>query len=356
MANNATLPSGDSTYTAEQTTSLGDLLNDSPMAKYFEAPPQPDEEVPAPTEGEDIPNSPGDGNATEDNPEDTPPEDTETDGDETPPEDSVNTEDSIDWSYKVPVKVDGKEEHLTLEELRKGYATAKHLSTEGRKLGELRKEIEQEREVKLQEVINLGTLLHSQLTADEEALTKEYHTIKAEMEAAVEEGDGYTAKELKSKLTQVQKNYWDKKNAKESLEQQVGSQLAEAKERETLAKVQYFQENIGKFMPDYNQDKANQLREFALKEGIPQSVLSEVYEPAVLKMLNDYMTLKNKTSTGAQKREVAPKTIPVKKSTPMKAQAQQQKESLRARALSEEGTRADSRAYLTSILGDRFNK
>ena len=91
----------------------------------------------------------------------------ETEEEETADEDDTSTqnsdlpsEDDIDWEYKVPVTVDGKTEYVTLEEIRKGYSTDQHLSQKGRELGELKKQIDQERTEKLQEIIQLGTVIN----------------------------------------------------------------------------------------------------------------------------------------------------------------------------------------------------
>ena len=68
-------------------------------------------------------------------------EDEVEDDDESTPDSDLLTEEDIDWDYKVPVKIDGVEEHLTLEELRKGYATDQSLSKKGNKISEQRERV-----------------------------------------------------------------------------------------------------------------------------------------------------------------------------------------------------------------------
>ena len=366
MADNQTLPAqGDGSYSAEQNVpNLTDILKSGPMWDKIkpESLPDKDDGVPAPDDSQgnndDVPNlGDGDGNAS-DNDSDVPAVGDETGEDSSDTQDTagLDTEDDIDWEYKVPVKIDGEEKYFTLEELRKGYATNQHLSAEGRKLGEARKALEAERNEKLQEIVQLGTALHSQLEADETSLSTQYHSIKEQMEKAIEDGDGYEAKELKGKLSEVQKQYWDKKNQKTALEQQVGKQVSEAKEREAQSQLQYFQENIGKVMPNFTQETAVQIRDFALKEGLPEELLATIYEPKVIKVLHDYMTLKNKTSTGAQKRETTTKTVPTKKGTPQKTREEQSQKQVRDKVLSGEGDAADQLAFLRGVssLSKRF--
>ena len=366
MADNQTLPDmGDGNYTAGQNVPLpADILANSPMAKFFGGSlPTEEDGVPAPDDSvehdDDVPaTTDGDGNA-EGNVDDAPAE-----GEDVGEDEQVSTQDTtdfpaeadIDWEYKVPVKIDGKEEYFTLEELRKGYATAQHLSAKGRELGDMRKQLDAERTEKLQEIVQLGTTLFTQYEADESALAAQYHTIKEQMEKAIEDGDGFEAKELKVKLAEVQKNYWDKKTQKSELEASVQKQVTEAQQRVAEQNLAYFRENIAKVMPDFNQEKALQIREFALKEGIPTALLDSLYEPAAIKVLYDYMTLKNKSTTGAQKREVTSKTVPTKKGTPQKTRQDTQKTQVRSKVLSGQGDSKDHLEFLKGLsnLQERF--
>ena len=363
MADNQTLPpQGDGNYTAGQNVpNLNDILRQGPNADFLfgsESLPEKDG-VPAPDDSEgsdDVPQSTdGDGNAS-DKDNGVPAVGDETGEDSTDTQDTagLNAEDDIDWEYKVPVKIDGEEKYFTLEELRKGYATSQHLSAEGRKLGEARKALEAERNEKLNELVQLGTSLHSQLEADESALSTRYHSIKEQMEKAIEEGDGYEAKQLKEQLTEVQKQYWDKRNQKTSLTDQVGKQVAEAQARQQQAQLEYFQENIGKVLPNFTTELAGQIREFALNEGLPEELLAGVYEPKIVKVLHDYMTLKNKASAGAQKRETTTKTVPTKKSTPQKTRNEQQYAQTKAKVFSGEGSKEDQLAVLKGLSS--FNR
>lgn len=364
MADKQTLPEqGDGSYTAEQNVpNLTDILKAGPMwdrIKPEGSLPDKEEGVPAPDDSQDdddVPNlDDGDGNAS-DSDSGVPAEgdDTDEDSKDTQDTDDLPTEDSIDWEYKVPVKIDGEEKYFTLEELRKGYATSQHLSAEGRKLGEARKALDTERNEKLQEIVQLGTALHSQLEADENALSTQYHSIKEQMEKAIEDGDGYEAKELKVKLTEVQTQYWNKKNQKTALEEQVGKQVSESKQREAQAQAAYFQENIGKVMPNFTEELAGQIRDFALNEGLPEALLATIYEPVVVKVLHDYMKLKTKTSAGAVKRETSTKTVPSKKGTPQKVREDTANKQIRGKVLSGSGDKAEELDFLKSISS--FNK
>lgn len=50
-----------------------------------------------------------------------------------------------DFSYKVKTKINGEEGEVTVDELKRGYQTAQHLTKEGQRLAEERRRIEQDR-------------------------------------------------------------------------------------------------------------------------------------------------------------------------------------------------------------------
>jgi len=142
-------------------------------------------------------------------------EDKEVEDDKSTQNADLPTEEDIDWEYQVPVTVDGKTEYVTLEEIRKGYSTDKHLSQKGRELGELKKQLETERTEKLQEIVTLGQVIHEELTAVETNLASQYHKLKSDIDKAREEGDTYTARELKEQLEATQEKYWTARNKRE---------------------------------------------------------------------------------------------------------------------------------------------
>ena len=359
MAQNGTVtPTGDHGNSGAEhgIPDIGDILSGSAIMQRLRGESLPeDDDVPAPDDSlddDDVPNpDDGDGNA-----EDNDGDDSDTEGnDEADSKDTqggdLPTEDDIDWEYKVPVKIDGKEEYFTLEELRKGYATQQHLSAKGRELGELRKQLETEKDEKLQEVVALSTSLHAQIEAEEKDYASQYHTIKEKMDKAVEDGDGYEAKELKAQLTEVQKKYWAARERKEELGANVSKHLEQAQQAQHEQLMEYFTTNIGKVMPEFTPEIGQQVREFALSEGIPEGLLNGIYEPTVIKLLNDYRVLKQKTAKGAEKRKEAPvsKHIPTRKGTPQKVRDERARQVVRERVFTDGGSKDDQLDFLKGI-------
>jgi hypothetical protein len=353
----------DGSYSADlEAKSLDDILRNSPAAELLglkdkgESLPEEDLSVPNPDESsEEKEAQENDEESADDLDEEKESKELEeesTDEDDTSTQNSeLPSEEDIDWEYKVPVTVDGKTEYVSLEEIRKGYSTDKHLSQKGRELGELKKQVEQERNEKLQEVIRLGTVINEELTAVETNLAKEYHKVKSEIDKARETGDTYTARELREQLETVQEKYWNARNSRESKTNAVMEQLQTQQQEYQANLLREYEDKITTFIPDYSEKVATSIREFALKEGLPEELLNQVYDPVVVKFINDYRKLKTAKETGEVKRKAAPsvKSIPSKKGTSTSQKEQQNNTNNRSKVLSGQGSKQDELDFLKRI-------
>ena len=348
--------------------SFDDILKNSPMAEVLGlgkekgSLPTEDEDVTAPEESDgeevDVPET------TEDAEDDSDEEgDQEADNEESTDEDEEDStqdaelpsEDDIDWEYKVPVKIDGKTVHVTLEEIRKGYATDKHLSQKGRELGEERKKIEVERNTKLGEIATVGQVVLNELLASENALQNHYNTLSEKIQEARDSGDTYTARDLKDQQEQVQAQYWETRNRREQGTAAIVQQIQNKQKEEREAMAQNFIKEIPGKIPDWSPKVAKSIREFALAEGIPAELLNIVYDANVVKFINDYRKLKIAKESGVQKRKVAPKVkgVPTKKGTSQEARAKTRQNSNRTKVLSGEGTADEQNEFLKNLSGIR---
>jgi len=343
--------------------SLSDILKNSPAAKLLgindESLPDEDSDVPTPDESEGTNQEdaiPEDSDESVDSSEDDSQEESTEDSageddKESTQETELPSEDDIDWEYKIPVKIDGKVEYKTLEEVRKGFAIDQHLSQKGRELGELKKQIETERATKLDELVKLGTVLHEDLTSAETALGNEYHQLSAQIEKARTEGDTYAARELKEKREEIQEKYWAVRNGREARTQKVVQQIQAKQAEEQQRLLSQFQKEIPEKIPGFDEKVAKSIREFALSEGIPAALLETVYSAQVVKFIDDYRRLKQAKETGTAKRKTAPvaKSIPQKKGTPAATAAKKAQDSVRSKVLSGQGSQADQMDFLKRI-------
>ena len=265
-------------------------------------------------------------------------------------DDELPSEEEIDWDYKVPVKIDGEVKHLSLEELRKGFATDQHLSKKGRETSELKKELEETYETKLGELTQLGNLLGTQLKAKSNEYAQEYHALNKKIEEARDSGDTYELGELKDKREQAQENYWKAEKEVGALAEQFEKRQKDQIEKYQKEALDTFNKEIEEFIPNYDEDYAKSVREFAVEEGIPEELLGQVLSAKVVHFIDNYRQLKQKANSGASKRKKAPKMkgVPAKK-TPKQTRARRQQTAVRDKVFSGEASQADELSFLKSL-------
>ena len=290
-------------------------------------------------------------------------EEVETEEEETTDEDDTSTQESevyatedLDLDAKVAIKIDGKDTEVSFSDLIKGYSTEQHLSNEGRKLGDARKQLDEEYEKKFKEINDLGQASSAVLYREEQALAKEYHDIESQIDQARKDGDTYEVNELKDKREQAQKNYWNARNGREQLVKQVQSQVQEQNTKQWNEQLESFNKAIPEMIPDFNEKTATAIREFAIAEGIQPEVLDTIVDPVIVKFVDDYRRLKQGVTKGTAKR----KATVVKKAPVRKAKTRSQKEvdqetKVRQRAFSEDSSNEDQMAFLRGLANKSLN-
>jgi len=270
------------------------------------------------------------------------------DEDDSTQDDDLPSEDDIDWGYKIPVKVDGKVKHLTLSELRKGFATDQHLSKKGREVSDLEKQLKEEYSEKTNQALELGTVLSTQLQQQEDLLAKNFHDLEAKIAKAREDGDTYELNELKDKRETAQKDYWSARNKREGLVGAVQTQQQEMFQAQVDELMGKFEEDIKTVLPDFDSEA---VRKFALDEGVPQEFLDIIMDANVVKFVDDYRRLKQKTSSGSAKRKAAPKAkgIPTKRKSTASQRKVRDQSALRDNVLSGQSDEASQLAFLKSL-------
>jgi hypothetical protein len=328
---------------------LADIIRNSDFVDTL-----PDEQVPQldaeESDEEDPEESDETDNVDEEEEVETEEEETADADDESTQESDVYTPDDLDLEAQVLVKIDGEEVAVSFSDLIKGYSTEQHLSNEGRKLGDARKEMEAEYEQRVGEINAMSKASAAVLYSSEQQHSKEYHDIETAIEKAREEGDTYEVNELKDQREQAQKNYWAARNQREKLVEQVQQQEQEQQTKAWQEQLDYFNQSIPDMIPDFDQDTAMAIREFAIEEGIAPEILDTVADPVIIKFVDDYRRLKQGVSKGAAKR----KTTAVKKAPIRKTKTRTQKEvdantKIRERALSENSSQEDQMAFLRGL-------
>jgi len=334
---------------------LADIIRNSDFVDTL-----PDEQVPQldteEADDEDPEDSVEADNADEEEEEETDEEEAADEDDTSTQEADVYTTEDLDLDAQVLVKIDGEEVAVSFSDLIKGYSTEQHLSNKGRELGDARKQMEEEYNSKIQEISTMAQASAAILYSQEQELSKEYHAIESAIEKAREEGDTYEVNELKDKREQAQKNYWAARKQRESLTENVSKQLEQQTAKQWEAQLNYFTETIPTLIPDFNEDTAMAIREFALEEGIAAEILDTITDPIIVKFVDDYRRLKQGVSKGQAKRKVTT----VKKAPIRKAKTRTQKETTaaqrtREKALSGNATAEEQQDFLRSLAQRSLN-
>ena len=351
-------PMDDATSSGPSEQELLDaVMANSPIMEEA-APPLPEEEVEVPDPAESEEEDP-DSEEVEDEEEleeEEAEEEVEEVEDDTSTQDSVYDLDDLE-DFQVNVKIDGEEVAVSVQDLVKGYSTDQSLSKKGRELSEAREALEAERAEKLAEVENMAQASAAMLGNTEQAFAKEYHEIEKQIETARENGDTYEVNELKDKRELAQQKYWNARRQREGLLEAVEQQKQQVQAQQWEKEMEHFAAAIPDMIPDFNEQVAQDIRKFAIDEGINPDVLDQITDPQIVKFVDDYRRLKQGVSKGTAKRKAAPakKAVPTKKAkAPQKKKADAEK-MVKARAFKEDASQEDQMAFLRQHASRTLN-
>ena len=259
--------------------------------------------------------------------------------------------------FNVMVKIDGEETSVSINDLVKGYTTDQSLSNKGRELSEARKELEAERDEKLAQLDSMGKAAANMLGGQEQVLAKQYHEMENKIAEARNNGDTYELAQLKDQQELIQKNYWQARQNREGLIKATAEQQEKVQQEQLQSQIANFQEVIPTMIPDFSEDVAMEIRDFALKKGIAENLLDSVVDPNIVKFIDDYRRMEAGLSKGAAKRKAAPqkKTLPAKKAKTPQKKTQDAKTKRKVKAFSENSSADDQMAFLRDYASNSLN-
>jgi len=352
QSDDVSVPSGN------EDAQLSDIIRNSPLAQQAGIVPTPEESLPEaeanPAEEEEAPQDLAseeeaatnevDETVEEAVSEETT-EETKSRDDESTEADSYTLEDLDD--IMVTHKINGEEVTQKLSEWIASSATKQSLSKQGREIGELKKAVEEEKQKKLAELDQIGNMLQQSLMGEENKAQEAYHNLSEKIAKAEEADDTYEIGELSKQRSKQQKAYWEARNKRENLTKQLQEQQQKFQQERFQEEVKKFNDNISTHIPEWNENVAKEIREFALEEGLPEQLINVVTEPTLIKFVYDYKNLKKGVTKGAAKRKVV-KTLktPVKKSIPAEKKRIDQEAMVKARAFKQDASKADQDAFL----------
>lgn len=254
----------------------------------------------------------------------------------------------------VTHKIDGEEVTLPLSEWIAGSATKQHLSKQGREIGEARKLLDEERTQKLGEIENLATLVANEVYSEETKHQQKYHDISRKLDKAKQEGDTYEIGELSQEQSRAQTAYWEARNKREGLTQQIAQQKQQLMAAQFEETVKQFNDTITQTIPDWDETVQKSIREFALQEGLPETLVDTIADPAIVKFVDEFRRLKQGVASGTKKRAKVPaKKTPAKKAKSPTKRKQDQEAMIKARAFKQDASKEDQIEFLKKFAPTR---
>jgi len=337
---------------------LSDILRNSPLAQQAGIVPLPEESLPEaeanPAEEEEAPQDLAseeeaatneEGNSVEEDISEDDNQEAQGGDDESTEAESYSLEDLDD--IMVTHKINGEEVTQKLSEWIASSATKQSLSKQGREIGELKKALEEEKVKKLTELDQLGSALAQNFYGEEIKAQKAYHDATMKLQKAQESDDTYEIGELSKEQTKHQKTYWEARSRRESALKGIQQQQQQFQQQKFQEQVVQFNKDIGQLIPNWSENTAKEIRDFALEEGLPEQLINSITNPTIVKFVHDYKNLKKGVSKGTAKRKIA-KTLktPVKKSIPAEKKRMDAEAMVKARAFKEDSSKADQDAFM----------
>ena len=284
-------------------------------------------------------------------------EEAEGEDDASTQEPEVYTADDLDLEAQVRVKIDGEEMDVSFADLIKGYQTDAHLSKKGREISEAQQAIESMRNERLEEINQMSQGVNAMLQQQEQYYAKQYHDIEAKIEQARKDGDTYEVNELKDKREQAQKGFHNAKQRREGMMAEIQKQNEARAEEQWRAQIEHFTNAIPELIPDFNDEVAQSIRQFAIDEGIDPNILDTITDPTIVKFVDDFRRLKQGVNKGAAKRKAVPakKSVPAKKPTSAQKKKADAEKMRKARAMKENASEDDQMAFLRDYASKSLN-
>ena len=282
----------------------------------------------------------------------------ETEEDEDEPEGATQEtseaedEGEIDMDFRVPVKIDGEESEVSMEELVANYQTKQSQSKKGDELAEQAKELQAVREQ-----ASVYAKVNAELIQREDA--KDLNVLKhlqSQVDKAFEEDD-FEASKLNNKLSKAKDEYTSRKASRDNLMQGMVHTMDQQYQEQFTRQVEHFNEVVKDLIPDWSKDVAKSNREFALGIGLDERMVDTMTDPAMVKAIDGYRRLSENSDKGTAKRKKAPvKRVPTKAKKPSAAKTKKSNRVDEARARTKKGkaTEKDDKILFDNAIDSLF--
>ena len=329
-----------------------DALADEVLGLEPDEATQEDDEATEELEGEDH-NTEEDADEVDDAEDDEAEEDEEEEDeseDATQESTDLETGDEIDMEFKVPVKIDGKESEVSMEDLVASYQTKQSQSKKGDEIAEQAKALTQVKEESEMFANINAELLKGEDSKDQEILKG----LTDKVDKAFDENNP-EANKLNRQLEKAKEEYSTRKINRDSVVKAMGEKINEQRQETFGQEVQAFNSEIKNHITDWSDEIAVKNREFALGLGLKTQVVDTITDPIVVKVIDEYRRLKELSEKGQVKRKkVAVKRVPTKKTSSAVNKKSSKLAEARARTGKGRGTAKDHESIFNSVIDDLF--
>ena len=275
----------------------------------------------------------------------------EEDGSEDATQESESNElDEIDMNFRVPIKVDGEQSEVSMEELVANYQTKQSQSKKGDELAEQAKVLEQTREqAEIYARVN-AELLQREDAKDQSVLKH----LQDQVDKAFEEDD-YQASKLNNKLSKAKEEYSSRQASRNNLLQGMSQQLGQQQQEQFGKRVEHFNSVVKDLIPDWSEEVALSNRAFALSIGLDERVVDTMTDPAMVNAIDKFRRLSENSDKGTAKRKKTPvKRVPTKKPSTAKTKKSNRVDEARARTKKGKATSKDEALLFDNAIDSLF--
>jgi len=275
-------------------------------------------------------------------------EESEDDGEDLPETDSEE-ESELDLDYLVPVKIDGEESEVTMQELIRGYQTAAHAN---------KKSIDASQQLKVAEALAQETtalkeqnakLLSSAVDADERQLA----AYDRKIQQLIADDEMYELPKWQEARRVKAKEIADSKSEASKLERQAIEEQENAYNANLQAYKEQAVEQLNSKIPGWEKSYEEVVNWAVRDLGLPD--FADVIDPDVIAIMYDYKTLKDGKKSAVNKRKKAPvKSVKATKSVNKSAKAKEKADKLREKVLKGGATENQQDEFLGSMVDTMF--
>lgn len=273
-------------------------------------------------------------------------DDTEEEDGEDLPEDEVEDDDSeeLDMDFKVPVKIDGEESIVTMDELIRGYQTAQHSNKKSIEASEQLKQAKALAEEATMLKEQNSELLANQVDGDEEQIA----AYDRKIQQLLADDDMFELPKWQEARRVKAQELAAKKEEATRLKDEATSETSKANEASVQAAREQAIETLNKDLPGW-QDDYESVVKWAVKDlGFPE--FANITDAKTIALMYDYKALKDGKKVAVKKRKKAPtKSVKAVKPVNKKAKTDEKTSKLRKKVLDGDGSEGQEQSFLDSL-------